>query len=84
MTQFFTQYPLAGGWSNWNLRSFQYDDWGGRRSQVQYSGEGPNWVPSTKTEFFASFNFDLYNRRKVRYAIMGIPYGLQTQPFRHT
>jgi len=72
MAQFYTQYPLGDGWSNWNLRSFQYDGCGGRHTQIQYSGEGPNWVPSTKTEFFASFSFDLYNRRKVPVCHNGI------------
>ncbi len=65
MTQFYTQYPYGEGWSNWNLRSFQYDPCGGRHSQEQYTGEGPDWIPSTRTVFFTSFNFELYQGRKV-------------------
>jgi hypothetical protein len=65
MTQFYTQYPAGDGWSNWNLRSFQYDPCGGRQSQIQYTGEGPDWIPSTKNVFFTSFNFELYAGKKL-------------------
>jgi len=64
-TQFYTQYPAGSGWSNWNLRSFQYNTCGGKLSQIQYAGQGPYWVPSTKTEFFTSFNTDIFPGRKV-------------------
>jgi len=64
-TQFYTQYPAGSGWSNWNLRSFQYNACGGKLSQIQYAGQGPDWVPSTKTEFFTSFNTDIFPGRKV-------------------
>ena len=65
MTQFYTQYPAGGSWSNWNLRSFNYDGCGGRRYQIQYTGRGPDWIPSTKTEFFTSFSADTYPGKKV-------------------
>jgi hypothetical protein len=64
-TQLYTQYPSGGGWSNWNLRTIQYDDCGSKASQIQYSGEGPNWVPSTKTVFHTSFDKFLYPGKKV-------------------
>lgn len=64
-TQLYTQYPSGGGWSNWNLRTIQYDNCGSKFSQVQYSGEGPNWVPSIKTVFHTSFDKFLYPGRKV-------------------
>lgn len=64
-TQLYTQYPSGGGWSNWNLRTIQYDNCGTKISQIQYSGEGPNWVPSTKTVFHSSFDKFLYPGRKV-------------------
>ncbi len=65
MTQFYTQYPSGGGWSNWNLRTIQYDDCGRKTGQTNYSGEGPNWNPSTRTEWFSSFNKDLYPGKKI-------------------
>lgn len=65
MTQFYTQYPAGGGWSNWNLRSFHYDGCGERRYQIQYTGRGPDWIPSTKTEFFTSFSADTWPGKKV-------------------
>jgi len=65
MTQYYTQYPAGEGWSNWNLRSFHYDGCGGRRYQIQYTGRGPDWIPSTKTEFFTSFSSDTYPGKKV-------------------
>lgn len=63
-TQFYTQYPAGSGWSNWNLRTVQYDRCGRKVSQTQYSGEGPNWTLSTKNVFFVSFNYDFYPRLK--------------------
>lgn len=65
MTQFYTQYPYGEGWSNWNLRSFQYDPCGGRHSQEQYTGQGPDWIPSSRVVFFTSFNFEMFQGRKV-------------------
>ncbi|MGE5348557.1 MAG: T9SS type A sorting domain-containing protein, partial [Actinomycetota bacterium] len=64
-TQLYTQYPVEGGWSNWNLRTYGYDGCGRKSIQVQYSGKGPDWVPSTKTVFFTSFRSDRYTGRKV-------------------
>ena len=63
--QLYTQYPSGAKWSNWNLRTIQYNDCGTRASQVQYTGKGPDWIPSTKTEFFYTFNSDQYPGRKV-------------------
>ena len=65
MTQFYTQYPAGAGWSNWNLRTLEYDACGMKWSQTQYAGEGPNWTPSTRHEFFTSFRFDLYTGGKL-------------------
>ncbi|MBN2665245.1 MAG: T9SS type A sorting domain-containing protein [Bacteroidales bacterium] len=65
LTRFYTQYPSGDGWSNWNLRSFQYNPCGGRSSQEQFTGEGPDWIPSTRTVFFTSFNFELFQGRKL-------------------
>lgn len=64
-TQLYTQYPVVGGWSNWNLRTYDYDGCGRKNIQVQYTGQGPGWVPSTKTVFFTSFRSDSYIGRKV-------------------
>jgi len=64
-TQFYTQYPVDGGWSNWNLRTVQYDGCGRKSGQTNYSGEGPNWIPSTKTVLFTSFDGVSYPGRKV-------------------
>jgi len=63
--QFYTQYPEGSGWSNWNLRTIQYNNCDGKASQIQYSGEGPDWIPSTKTVFFNSFDVVHYTGRKV-------------------
>lgn len=65
MSQFFTQYPAGAGWSNWNLRTIQYNDCGRKTGQTNYSGEGPNWLPSTRTEWFSSFSKDLYPGKKI-------------------
>jgi hypothetical protein len=64
-TQFYTQYPAGSGWSNWNLRTFEYNNCGRKSAQVQYSGEGPDWIPYTRTEFFESFREELYPYRKI-------------------
>jgi hypothetical protein len=65
LTQFYTQYPAGEGWSNWNLRTVQYDGCGRKAGQTNYSGEGPNWIPSTKTVLFTSFDGVSYPGRKV-------------------
>lgn len=65
LSQFYTQYPSGGGWSNWNLRTIQYNDCGRKTGQTNYSGEGPDWNPSTKTEWFSSFDKDLYPDKKI-------------------
>jgi hypothetical protein len=65
MTQFYTQYPSGGGWSNWNLRTIQYNKCGRKTGQTNYTGEGPDWNPSTRTEWFTSFNKNLYPGKKV-------------------
>jgi hypothetical protein len=64
-TKLYTQYPEDGGWSNWNLRTYTYDGCGRKSFQVQYSGEGPDWIPSIKTVFFSSFRISNYPGRKV-------------------
>ena len=63
--QLYTQYPSGAEWTNWNLRTIQYNHCGTKASQVQYTGKGPDWIPSTRTEFFYSFNSDQYPGRKV-------------------
>ncbi len=65
LTRFYTQYPSGDGWSNWNQRTFQYDPCGGRSSMEQYTGEGPDWTPSTRTVLFTSFNYELYQGTKI-------------------
>ncbi|MDF1559937.1 MAG: T9SS type A sorting domain-containing protein [Bacteroidales bacterium] len=65
MTQFYTQYPAGGEWSNWNLRTIQYNKCGRKTGQTNYTGEGPDWNPSTMTEWFSSFNKDLYPGKEV-------------------
>jgi len=65
MTQFFTQYPSGAGWSNWNLRTIQYNGCGMKAGQTNYTGEGPNWVPSTKIVYYSSLDPYLYTGRKV-------------------
>lgn len=65
MTKFYTQYPLGAGWSNWNLRTIQYNDCGRKSGQTNYTGEGPNWNPSTRTELFTSFDENQFHGKKV-------------------
>ncbi len=65
MTQFYTQYPAGEGWSNWNLRTVQYDGCGRKVGQTNYSGEGPDWYPSTRLVLYSSFDMSAYPGRKV-------------------
>lgn len=64
-TQFYTQYPDGNGWSNWNLRTSQYNGCGNKISLVQYSGKGPDWIPAIKTVYYYSFNQEPYRGKRV-------------------
>lgn len=65
VTQFYTQYPSGAGWSNWNLRTIQYNDCGRKTGQTNYTGEGPDWFPSTRTVWFSSFDKNLFQGKKI-------------------
>jgi hypothetical protein len=64
-TKMYAQYASGSSWINSWLQEYQFNDCGNQISQIQYYGVGTEWILSTKTIFFNSFNNNEYPDKKV-------------------